>query len=447
VGRLLEGAWTVQAVADGEAALAAVRKRRPDLVLADVMMPRLDGFQLLRAIRADPTLRDLPVVLLSARAGEESRIEGLAAGADDYLVKPFSARELVARVSANLELDRVRRQGTEALRESERRYRTLVAASSDVVYRMSPDWSEMRHLLGREIIADTRQPSSTWLQKYIHADDQPAVTQAINEAIRTRSVFELEHRVIRIDGSLGWVHSRAVPLLDSGENITEWIGAAVDISQHKLAEAALQQRARQLKLMVDELNHRVKNTLASVQSIAMQTLRNSSTAAEGRHSLEARLLALAKAHDVLTREHWEGASLKELLTDALSAYTGNGRHSPFDIEGAEIRLFPRATLALSMALHELATNAVKYGALSSETGRVRIQWEPAPGKPCRFRFQWVESGGPPVRQPGRRGFGSRLIQQGLAHDLGGDVQLHFAHKGLVCVLEAPLGEICGRTEW
>src|SRR5260221_5228044 len=125
VRRLLADRYEVEAVADGQAALDAARRRRPDLVLSDVMMPRLDGFGLLQALRADPDLRDVPIILPSARAGEEAKIEGLEIGADDYLVKPFSARELVARVAANLELARIRRKSAEALRDEARTLETL----------------------------------------------------------------------------------------------------------------------------------------------------------------------------------------------------------------------------------------------------------------------------------------------------------------------------------
>jgi DNA-binding response OmpR family regulator len=123
VRRLLSARYEVEVVADGQAALAAARARRPDLVLSDVMMPRLDGFGLLQALRDDPGLREVPIVLLSARAGEEAQVEGLEAGADDYLVKPFSARELVARVQINLDMAKLRRQAAEALRASEERFR------------------------------------------------------------------------------------------------------------------------------------------------------------------------------------------------------------------------------------------------------------------------------------------------------------------------------------
>jgi PAS domain S-box-containing protein len=132
-----------------------------------------------------------------------------------------------------------RRLAEEAVRESEERFRALVAASSDVVYRMSPDWSEMRRLRGGDFIVDTETPSRTWLQKYIHPDDRPRVMEVIHEAIRTKSIFELEHRVLRVDGSLGWTFSRAVPLLDANDEIVEWFGAASDVTARKRAEEAL----------------------------------------------------------------------------------------------------------------------------------------------------------------------------------------------------------------
>nr|BFE59001.1 hypothetical protein GCM10020063_035270 [Dactylosporangium thailandense] len=222
--RLLGGAWHVTGAADGVEALEVARHHRPDLVLADVMMPRLDGFGLLRRLRADPGLAGVPVLLLTARAGEQTAIEGLLAGADDYIVKPFSARELVARVAAQLELARQRRR-------TDARWSAIVDASFDVVYRMSPDWSEMRTLTGRGFLDDTDEPSTSWLDHYIDPDDQPRVLAAIDHAVRTRTVFQLQHRVRRPDGTLGWTLSRAVPLLDEDGQIEEWIGTASDVTE------------------------------------------------------------------------------------------------------------------------------------------------------------------------------------------------------------------------
>ncbi len=193
---LLSPAYAVETVADGEQALEAARRKRPDLILSDIMMPRLNGLELLQALRADEVLRDVPVILLSARAGEEARLEGLDAGADDYLVKPFSARELVARLGARLELMRMRRA-------HESRFKAFVSATSEVIYEMSPDWSELRFLQGRDFIADTEDPSRSWLDKYIHPDDQTRVMAVIQEAVRTKSVIQLEHRVRRAGRQLG----------------------------------------------------------------------------------------------------------------------------------------------------------------------------------------------------------------------------------------------------
>ncbi|MGH8288047.1 MAG: ATP-binding protein [Steroidobacteraceae bacterium] len=228
---LLAQAYSVEMVADGERALAAARRLRPDLILADIMMPRLDGLGLLKAVRDEQALRDIPVILLSARAGEQARLEGLDAGADDYLVKPFAARELLARVGALLELTRMRR-------ESEQRFRAFVGATSEIIYWMSPDWSEMRHLDGRNFIPDTGDPSRTWLDKYIHPEDQPWFMAAARESIRTKSIFQLEHRIRRVDGSWGWVFSRAIPLEDTAGNITEWFGAASDVTERRSTKHA-----------------------------------------------------------------------------------------------------------------------------------------------------------------------------------------------------------------
>ncbi|HEX2656223.1 MAG TPA: HWE histidine kinase domain-containing protein [Xanthobacteraceae bacterium] len=225
-----------------------------------------------------------------------------------------------------------------------------------------------------------------------------------------------------------------IPTLDGRYGVVRYFR---DISAQVIAR-------ERLKLLIDELNHRVKNTLAAVQSIAVQTLRNATSLAEGRQGVEARLVALSTAHNVLTREHWEGANLCELASGAVFAYSSTDNKSRFDISGPNIKLLPKAVLALSMALHELATNAVKYGALSNETGRIKIHWSITPNHPQMFRFQWIESSGPQVEKPQRRGFGSRLIEQGLAQDISGKVELSFAPEGLICTIEAPIEEILTR---
>jgi two-component sensor histidine kinase len=196
--------------------------------------------------------------------------------------------------------------------------------------------------------------------------------------------------------------------------------------------------AEHQRLLIDELNHRVKNTLATVQSIAAQTLRTAATKDAASEALEKRLLALSRAHDVLTRENWVGADLTDVVARALQPYEVPGEPR-LRVEGPSVRVTPRMSLALAMALHELATNAVKYGALSNKSGTIAVSWTLSNGAaPPRLTLRWVESGGPPVRDPGRRGFGSRLIERSLAQDLDGEVTIAFAPQGVVCTVDAPI---------
>ncbi|WP_264046976.1 sensor histidine kinase [Methylobacterium flocculans] len=204
------------------------------------------------------------------------------------------------------------------------------------------------------------------------------------------------------------------------------------------ALAAEKRSADHQRLLIDELNHRVKNTLATVQSIATQTLRNAATTEDARDALETRLLALSRAHDVLTRENWEGADLSDIIAQAIAPYDpqDGGR---FRVGGPDVRLLPRTALALAMALQELATNAVKYGALSSPAGHVEIAWTMGADDPKpRLNLRWSEKGGPTVVMPKRRGFGSRLIERNLARDLDGKVEIAFVPQGVTCTVNAPL---------
>ena len=198
------------------------------------------------------------------------------------------------------------------------------------------------------------------------------------------------------------------------------------------------QHEQHLQLLINELNHRVKNSLVMVLSLTRQTFSNAVDLEDAHEKIQARLLALSSAHNVLTRENWHSADLLELARGAAAAH-GSGQASRFDVQGVSCRLDPRRALALAMALHELCANAVKYGALSVPEGSVRVSWE-------RRRIEqedwielfWQESGGPAVRPPIRRGFGSRLLERGLRHDLGGDVSLVFDPDGVAFRASMPL---------
>jgi len=186
-------------------------------------------------------------------------------------------------------------------------------------------------------------------------------------------------------------------------------------------------------LLINELNHRVKNTLAIVQAIAWQSFRSGGMSKPAREAFEGRLAALAAAHDVLTRQNWEAGSIAQIVTEAVAPQDpGDGRMT---LSGPLVDLEPKTAVALALAVHELATNAVKYGALSSPEGRVEVRWTAERGL---LRLSWRETGGPPVKGPIQRGFGARLLEQGLAEELGGAVRLEFLPEGVLCSVEAHL---------
>ncbi len=211
-------------------------------------------------------------------------------------------------------------------------------------------------------------------------------------------------------------------------------GAVIGIfvQGHDVTETVL--AAERQKLMIDELNHRVKNTLATVQSIAMQTARSHEDPRSFAESFQARLLALSHTHDLLTRSHWEGADLRAILEHETEAH---GAHR-VSLVGPPVALEPAAALSLGMIFHELATNAAKYGALSAPEGRVLVDWGVGDLTRPQLHLTWRETGGPPAKPPTRRGFGSRLIERNVRHDLAGSVELDYADSGFCAEISVPL---------
>ena len=449
-----------------------------------------------------------------------------------------------------------RRNAEERLRASEQRLRALVNATSSVVYRMSADWTGIGQFGGDDAIAEMQSPSEPWLAKYVYADDRPAVGKAIQEAIRTKGVFDLEHRSGRKDGTFGWTHSRAIPLLDEQGEISEWFGTATDVSAHRQTEEALtdseqrlslalqaggvigtwdwdirngalradsrlaalfgvdrEEAARGLplkafltaidpkdrdrvtasiqrvsksggdyaeehriiqpdgsgqwvlargrcllnetgtpyrflgvaidinerkgaedhqKMLMAELDHRVKNLLTVIQSVAHRSLRDGDGEATGRFT--GRLAALAQAHTMLADSHWEGASLMRLATEAMSR-----PDERVTLSGPDLLLTPKAAQTLTLGFHELATNAAKYGALSTPAGRVTVDWQVQSNGDRLLILVWREIGGPPIEAPPKvKGFGSMLIERSLIYDLGGEASLDYRAEGLVVTLKLPL---------
>jgi signal transduction histidine kinase/FixJ family two-component response regulator len=445
VRRLLAPAYDVQTVANGMDALAAIKENRPDLLLSDVMMPERDGFSLLREIRSDPRIGGMPVILLSARAGDEAKVEGLTAGADDYLTKPFSAQELLARVNTNITMARLRREIAAEVEIQKNRLQTVLDTVPVAVWFTYDDKglnvvgnstaAKMIHV-PETANASLSQPSDQAPQHFrVYANGAPLPHDRLplRRALRGEKIENEEFEARFADGETRYGVIQAAPLRDPSGRIVGAVSAAIDITERKRTE-------EHRLLLMNELNHRVKNTLATVQSIAAQSFRRAKSDASGRAVFEARLMALSRAHDVLTSESWEGANLDDIVTQAALPYRGV---DPSRIQqgGPHVRLSAKMALSISMALHELATNAVKYGALSNDRGHVRIKWRVlTKSSGAQLQIEWHESDGPPVVPPKHKGFGSRLIERGLAQELGGEAKIEYRPAGLWCEINAQLDD-------
>ncbi|CAN5538174.1 hypothetical protein BH10PSE5_BH10PSE5_26520 [soil metagenome] len=316
-----------------------------------------------------------------------------------------------------------------AHRESDERYRLILESATDYAI-MATDrdgrvtiWNAgAQQILGWRATELIGRPfPAIWTPEDLAAgaDDQQR-TECLE-----RGRAEDERWRLRKDGTRFWSHIVMMPLRKDDGQLIGFLKILRDRTEQRMAD-------EKQSLLINELNHRVKNTLATVQSIAAQTLRSAPSADQGRAALEVRLLALSKAHDVLTRESWEGAELSEIVALAVSPYLGTdaGR---IVTGGPSIRLPPRMALAIAMAMQELATNAAKYGALSTPAGRLSVRWSQDADL---IGLRWEETDGPPVAPPLRRGFGSRLIERSLSAELDGEATITFAPTGVVCVITA-----------
>ncbi len=365
--------------------------------------------------------------------GESERFQRESA-ARAMMLEMFVTRlsEEPPRLLAVMQNITTRRRAEEALRRSEERMRALINASSDVIFRMSPDWQEMRRLDGHGHPADEAGPAERWMEEYIFPEDRQQVRMAIAHAIRERRPLELEHRVRRGDGKAGWTFTRAVPIFDAGGTIVEWFGMAADVTERASA------RERQ-KLLNHELGHRLKNVLSLVQSIANQTFRQTGNLAEAAEIYNARLVSLGRATDILTETAWADAGLHSLVQAGLVSVGDFSER--IRISGPDLDLAPQQALMLTLTLHELATNSLKYGALSRQAGVVRLGWsvEREAGQ-RRFVLEWKERGGPETGAPAREGFGSRMIGRLLPAAFQGRAEISYGAEGFEFRLEAPLGE-------
>jgi PAS domain S-box-containing protein len=333
------------------------------------------------------------------------------------------ARDVAERSWAAVE----RALAEQSLRASEDHYRHAVELNPQVSWTSAPDGQLNRVSRRWHDWTGTTGLGDSWANG-LHPDDRQRTFEVWAHCVATGEPYDIEHRVKFVDGSFRWARSRAFPRRDEAGKILLWYGATEDIHERRQAE-------ERQRLLINELNHRVKNTLATVQAIAFQTLKGDIPLAEARARFDARLLALSQAHNMLTEQNWEGAPLRRVVSEATDHLADPDR---MGIEGETLWLAPRAALALSLALHELSTNAAKYGSLSGEDGRVEVRWTV---EGDMLRLDWKERDGPPVLEPTGRGFGSRLIERGLTADLGGAARLAFEPDGLRCTITASLSAI------
>jgi PAS domain S-box-containing protein len=317
-----------------------------------------------------------------------------------------------------------------ALRESEARFRAMADIAPAPVWVTSADGPvEFVNLAFAKVAGRPREAliGESW-REIIHEDDIGAVASAREEARAKVAPYVFEARFRTAGDRWRVMQAHSQPRFDDNGHFAGYVGLAVDITDIRAAEARQQ-------LLINELNHRVKNTLATVQSLAHQTLRDGTGVREARRALTDRLMALSAAHNILTQTKWTGAPLDEVVAEALHPFRGFGKER-LDAECETCWVAPHTALSFSMALHELATNAVKHGALSGSEGRVRLTGTTADG---RLELVWQESGGPPVKPPEAAGFGLRLLERGLSAEFGSSARMEFRPEGVVCTLRAPLG--------
>lgn len=434
---------------DGEEALIAVGRSHWSNWTIDVSFP---------AALVDRQLRDsllfwgATILLMGALAVGAAFLFGrtltrplaaatAAAGAlgrgEPFAIRDSSIREINA---VNDALRRARHdidEGSAALRDSEERLRTAAEAAQfgaheyDVTHDLTHRSPQFLKILG----TDEAEATATFEAglDFVHPDDRDVTRQRKQRILQSgQDRYQLEYRVRRRDGQVRWVMDRGQVIRDTAGAARRVIGVVLDITEIKEAE-------QRQSLLFDELNHRVKNTLAIVQALALQTMQTRPQPDEFADAFSDRLGSLARAHSLLTEDSWRGASLKDIVTGALAAFADEGRS--IDIGGDAVMVPAGATVTLSLMLHELATNAAKYGALSVAEGRLSVRWTAAQtGGGTMADLHWLEEGGPPVSPPTRRSFGSRLLASS-AKQLGAELDLDYAVTGLRCCLRFPVPRV------
>jgi PAS domain S-box-containing protein len=435
----------------GREALEQLLKTEIAVVLMDVCMPELDGFELAAMIRDHPRFRKTAIIFISAiHLTEVDRLRGYEMGAVDYVPVPVVPEVLCAKVKIFAELYRKSRQleqlnaeleqrvadrtaelerSNRQLQQSEERRNLALAAGKmgswdwDLV-RGDCVWDEgQRGIFGVDPDFEVTLPG---LRKLVHRDDWSVLYKALKHARCDAGSRQIEFRIYRPDGGVAWCLGTVAASVDAANRMARISGVTIDITDRKEAEQ------RQL-LLAREVDHRAKNALAVVHAIV--SLTRADNIAQFVAAVEGRVQALARAHSLLSESRWRGANISDIIEEELAPY----RAPHFDrvrISGTSLSLDPSTAQALALALHELATNAAKYGALSHPSGRLQVSWSLANG---RLELRWIERGGPAPEPTEPGGFGIRVIRAGVEGQLDGNVEFDWRPDGLRCSLSVPLG--------
>jgi PAS domain S-box-containing protein len=327
------------------------------------------------------------------------------------------------------------RRAEAAMKENQTRTQIALEAADLGTWETTPNLGELRgdartkELFG--LASDEPLHFQTTFLDRVNPADRAELIAKVQAALATNSdgVIDVEYRTNPDSGAPRWVHVRG-RLVNRQEAGQRFVGTIQDISAQKEAD-------EHRKLLTHELEHRIKNTMAIVHAIVTQTLRHAATPQEARDTVGKRLQILGRAHDMLTRTSWSAAPILQIISAATDLHGESNNR--IRVNGPDLHLKARPALAMSMVLHELMTNALKYGALSNDTGTVQITWsESGAGAEAAFNFAWEETGGPPVRAPAKKGFGTRLIEAGVSNDLGANAVIDYRPEGVRWTMRARL---------
>ena len=327
-----------------------------------------------------------------------------------------------------------RRQNNSALAASGRKLRSILDAANVVAWeadldrRTANNVGPVARFFGKSEAAKTGEDAI--FADSIHPADRSRVVAEFEAAVRDDTPFRTEFKIPLSDGYTRWAAANGAIVHDDSGRPVGMLGVTYDITERKRAQA-------QQDLLVAELDHRVKNALASVAAVTLRTRDRSGSIEEFSDALEGRIQSMADAHALLSRSRWQGVSLADLVHQELAPYAGADNT---EVEGENVVLTATATQAVAMLLHELVTNAAKYGALSTPLGRVCVRWSRRGGEPSPawLKIEWQETGGPPVVPPAHDGYGTSVIRDLIPYELGGTVELDFAPEGVRCQIAFPL---------